>query len=422
MGLWAWGINHKTASVGLRERLALPAERRSEVLRSIQQRTGVSELAILSTCNRTEIYAHGPGSEHEWLRWLVEERQLPLSELTEAAYQWTDEAAVRHMMRVAAGLDSMVLGEPQILGQMKSAYQDAQTAGTLGQSLNQVFQQVFACAKQVRSETAIGLNPVSVGYAAVVLARQIFSSLEKSTALLVGAGETVELVGKHLREQGVRHIHVANRTLAKAEVLAEALGGGRAMPLSDLPSALVDADMVFCSTASTLPLIGKGMVERVLQARRYRPMLMIDMAVPRDIEAEVAELDNVYLYTVDDLEHVIADNRKAREDAAQAAEKIIAERTELFVQQRRSLDAVDTIRALRSQVEEWRVQELERASLLLGQGVAAQEVMDRMSRALMNKVLHQPSVSLRSWAAAGDQAGLAYAQELLGLSSAREDA
>ncbi len=414
MGLWAWGINHKTASVRLREKLALPAESRADVLREAQHRTGLQELVILSTCNRTEIYGQGEVDEAALLHWLADSRQLSLHELSHAAYQWTDAAAVRHMMRVAAGLDSMVLGEPQILGQMKVAYQEAHTAGTLGHYLDQVFQQVFACAKQVRSETAIGINPVSVGFAAVTLARQIFSRLESCTALLVGAGETIELVGRHLQEQGVRQLIIANRTLHKAKTLASQLNG-RAVALEDIPMALGESDIVFSSTASTLPLIGKGMVERALQVRRYRPMLMVDMAVPRDIEAEVADLDDVFLYTVDDLEHVIADNRKARAEAAEAAEVIIEARTVDFLRQVRSLDAVNTIRHWRAQVEDWRLQEMERAQQLLTQGTVPAEVLDRMSRALMNKILHHPTVALRQWAAAGKTEALELGAEMLGI-------
>ncbi len=420
MGLWAWGVNHKTAAVELREKLAWPADDRVSVLRDAQARMALPEVAILSTCNRTEIYGHGHVDLATLMRWLASERQLSEQELAHAIYEWQDDDALRHMMRVASGLDSMVLGEPQILGQMKLAYQEAQAAGTLGHALDQTFQQVFACAKQVRSETAIGLNPVSVGYAAVSLARQIFTRLEDSTALLVGAGETVELVAKHLREQGVRQIIIANRTLSRAESLATALGA-RAITLADIPTALIEADLLVTSTASPLPLIGKGMVERALHARRHRPMLMIDIAVPRDIEAEVAELDDVFLYTVDDLEHVIADNRKAREAAALAAEQIVQARASDYVRQQRELDAVSTIRALRDQVESWRVQELARAKHQIEQGADALQVLERMSRTLTNKMLHHPSVVMRSWAASGHTDYLRLGANLLGLSKQPEE-
>ncbi len=297
MGLLALGINHKTASLDLREKVAFTPEALDAALRAGLREAGLSELAILSTCNRTEFYAQlSAESGAALMGWLARHRHLALDEIAGSIYQYENEEAVRHMMRVAAGLDSMVLGEPQILGQMKTAYMQAAAAGSLGPALERLFQATFAAAKQIRTETAIGAHPVSVGFAAVRLARQIFANLQDSEALLIGAGEMIELVGKHLFEQGVTKITVANRTLARGLELARQFDG-RAVSLEEIPDALARADIVISSTASPLPILGKGMVERALKKRRHRPIFMVDIAVPRDIEPEVAELGDVYLYT-----------------------------------------------------------------------------------------------------------------------------
>ncbi len=416
MGLLALGINHKTASLDLREKVAFTPEAMTVALRDAVRDAGVKELAILSTCNRTEFYGVLPEQQGEaLLAWLGRHHQIALSEISASIYQYQDEAAVRHMMRVAAGLDSMVLGEPQILGQMKTAYSQAAEAGTLGPELERLFQTTFSAAKQVRTDTSIGANPVSVGFAAVMLARQIFADLRESEALLVGAGETIELVGKHLFEQGVTKITVANRTLSRGLELAQQFGG-RAITLEEIPDALVHADIVISSTASPLPILGKGMVERALKKRRHKPVFMVDIAVPRDIEPEVAELNDVYLYSVDDLQSVIQENMRSRQEAAVAAEGIVTNRAALFMTQRREQGAFSTVTAYRQQAEALREQELARALASLQKGADATETLERLSRTLTNKFLHIPSVALKKAAADGEFEKLAWAAELLGVS------
>ena len=305
MAFLALGINHKTASVAVRERVAFTPEKLVEALRELCRLTPSREAAILSTCNRSELYLEQDAlAVDEVLAWLADFHPLNVAELRDCAYVHADEAAVRHMMRVACGLDSLVLGEPQILGQMKSAYAVAREAGTVGPLLGRLFQATFSTAKTVRTDTAIGENPVSVAFAAVSLAKQIFADLHRSQALLIGAGETITLVARHLYEQGVKRIVVANRTLERASQLAEQFGA-HAVLLSEIPNELVNSDIVISSTASQLPILGKGAVERALKQRRYKPIFMVDIAVPRDIEPEVGNLDDVYLYTVDDLHEVI---------------------------------------------------------------------------------------------------------------------
>lgn len=414
MGLVALGINHKTASVDTREKVAFLPETLPQSLKEACAATGMPELAILSTCNRTEFYGY-TDDPRQLLIWLKEVRQLNADELTHSIYQFSEADAVRHLMRVASGLDSMVLGEPQIFGQVKTAYQHAQQAGTVGQGLDRLFQQVFAAVKRVRTETAIGANPVSVGFAAVQLARQIFTDLKKSRALLVGAGEMIELVGKHLREQGVAEIVIANRTLARAEALAKELGGARAVLLSDLHEVLPQADILISCTGSSLPIIGKGMVESALRKRRYQPMFMVDIAVPRDIEPEVDELNDVYLYTVDDLEEVISENRRARQDAAADAENLIIACTARFEADQRVQAASGLVTTYRRQVEELRKQEVEKAALWLSQGMSPEEALERVTRNLANKLMHAPTISLKQAAAERDADKLAWAARLLGV-------
>lgn len=415
MGLLALGINHKTASLELREKVAFTPEVLGDALREALREAGMNELAILSTCNRTEFYGFLPAQNGEaLLAWLGRHQQIALSEISASIYQYENEEAVRHMMRVAAGLDSMVLGEPQILGQMKTAYSQAAEAGTLGPELERLFQITFAAAKQVRTDTSIGANPVSVGFAAVMLARQIFAELKDSEALLVGAGEMIELVGKHLYEQGVTRITVANRTLSRGLELAQQFGG-RAITLEEIPDALVNADIVISSTASPLPIIGKGMVERALKKRRHKPVFMVDIAVPRDVEPEVAQLRDVYLYTVDDLQSVIEENIRSRQEAAVAAEDIVTQRASQFMVQKREQGAFSTLTTYRQQVEQLREQELQRALTTIRNGGDATEALERLSRNLTNKLLHAPSVALKKAAADGHMDKLGWAAELLGV-------
>ncbi|SDI66868.1 glutamyl-tRNA reductase [Pseudomonas panipatensis] len=420
MAFIALGINHKTASVAVRERVAFTPGQMVEALQLLCRLTASREAAILSTCNRSELYLELEHPEAEdVLAWLADYHGLSLDELRNCAYVHQDEDAVRHMMRVAAGLDSMVLGEPQILGQMKSAYAVAREAGTVGPMLGRLFQATFSTAKTVRTDTAIGENPVSVAFAAVSLARQIFSDLHRSQALLIGAGETITLVARHLHEQGVRRIVVANRTLERASQLAAELGA-EAILLADMPEHLASSDIVISSTASQLPILGKGAVERALKQRRHKPMFMVDIAVPRDIEPEVGELDDVYLYSVDDLHEVVAENLKSRQGAAQAAEELVGDGVHEFMARLRELAAVDVLRAYRQQAERLRDEELQKAQRLLANGGDPADVMAQLARGLTNKLLHAPSVQMKKLSAEGRIDALALAQELFALEEGLE--
>lgn len=414
MGFIALGINHKTASVDVREKVAFLPESLPHSLQTVCARTGISELAIVSTCNRTEFYTVAEQIE-PLLVWLSQERQIASHELKQSLYHHQEQQAVRHLMRVASGLDSMVLGEPQIFGQVKMAYQHAQQAGTVGQQLERVFQQTFAAVKRVRTETAIGANPVSIGFAAVQLAKQIFTDLTKANALLVGAGEMISLVAKHLKEQGIKHITIANRSLERADALAIELGGAKTVLLSDLADVIHHADIVISCTGSQLPIIGKGMVERALKKRRYQPIFMVDIAVPRDIEPQVDDLEDVYLYTVDDLENTIEENRRSRQQAAQQAEQLIEQCTLQFAQDQRAQAANGLVVAYRQQVEQLRLAELLKAQQLLAQGGNPHEVLERLSRNLANKLMHAPSVQLKQAAANNAQDKLLWAADLLGI-------
>jgi glutamyl-tRNA reductase len=415
MAFLALGINHKTASVAVRERVAFSPERLVLALQQLCQHTCSREAAILSTCNRSELYLEQDDLDAEQiLLWLAAYHDLDIAELRACAYVYADEQAVRHMMRVASGLDSMVLGEPQIFGQLKSAYAVAREAGTVGPLLGRLFQATFSTAKQVRTDTAIGENPVSVAFAAVSLAKQIFSDLHRSQALLIGAGETISLVARHLHDQGIKRIVVANRTLERASQLAEQFGA-HAVLLSEIPQELVNSDIVISSTASQLPILGKGAVERALKLRKHKPIFMVDIAVPRDIEPEVGELDDIYLYSVDDLHEVIAENLKTRQGAAQAAEELVQLGAEDFMQRLRALAAVDVLKAYRQQAERLRDEELSKALRLLANGCSADEALAQLARGLTNKLLHAPSVQLKKLSAAGRFDALAMAQELFAL-------
>lgn len=415
MGFIALGINHRTAGVEVRERVSFSPEQLPDALQRLRAEAGADEVAILSTCNRTELYCAQDQLDAERLvEWVARFHGMTADEVRRSSYLHQDAGAVNHMMRVAAGLDSMVLGEPQILGQMKDAWQTARTAGTLGPYLDRLFQSTFNMAKQVRTDTAIGENPVSVAFAAVSLARQIFADLRRSTALLIGAGETIALVARHLFEQGVGRIIVANRTLQRAELLSEPLGG-QAIVLTQIPDILAECDVVISSTASPLPILGKGAVERALKQRRHKPMFMVDIAVPRDIEPEVGSLADVYLYTVDDLHEVIEENMRSRQGAAEAAERLIELGTGEFMQRLRALAAVDVVRSYRQKAEQARDQELQKALAKLQRGADPEQVMTEMARMLTNKLLHEPSVQLKQMTAQGRVEALALAQELFAL-------
>jgi glutamyl-tRNA reductase len=418
MALVAVGINHRTAPVQVRERVAFAQDRLPEALHDLASHAPVTEAAILSTCNRTEIYCgmEEPASA-PLAAWLHRYHRLDPNLLLPHLYAHPEHNAVRHMLRVASGLDSMVLGEPQILGQMKHAYHLAQRAGTIGRLLGRLFQHTFAVAKQVRTDTAIGASPVSVAFAAVSLARQIFGDLSRYTALLVGAGETIELAARHLYQNGIGRIIVANRTIERAHAVASEFQG-YAIPLVELPAHLAEADIVVSSTGSPLPILGKGSVERALRARKRRPMFMVDIAVPRDIEPEVGELADVYLYTVDDLHEVIQENLRSRQDAAKQAEEIIDNQAAHFMGWVRSLEAVSSVRSYRETADGIRQELLERACRQLANGADAEQVLERLTQQLTNKLLHSPCVRMRQAASEGRLELVEAARELFGLKDA----
>ncbi len=417
MKILAIGLNHKTAPVDMRERITFGPDIIAGALRSLTARPEVSEAAILSTCNRTEIYCvlHGEG-EDPVRTWLSTFHGLSEDRLAAYLYTHIGADAVRHLMLVASGLDSMVLGEPQILGQVKGAYANAEACGSTRKFLGRLFQQCFAVAKQVRTDTAIGHSAVSVAFAAVGLARQIFSDLAAQTALLVGAGETIELAARHLHQHGIGRIVVANRTVERAHTLATQFDGF-AIALTEIANHLPEADIVISSTASPLPVLGKGAVERALKKRRHRPMLMIDLAVPRDIEPEVAALSDIYLYTVDDLQEVVDEGLRSRREAALQAQEIVDFHVDEFMAWLRSLDAVDLIQGFRRGAEQVRDEILARALHQLEGGRTAEEVMGFLAHTLTNKLLHTPSVRLRQAGRDGNIQLLDAANELFQLSA-----
>jgi glutamyl-tRNA reductase len=392
MQLFAFGINHLTAPLAVRERVAFHAERLPEALRDLVERRPVREAAIISTCNRTEVYCNTE-APREAVDWLAEYHRLKRQQIAPYLYELEQEHAVKHAFRVASGLDSMVLGEPQILGQFKQAVRAAQAAGTLGWLLNKLFQRTFSVAKAVRSETEIGAARVSMASAAVGLARSIFPSIAEQSVLFVGAGEMIELCAAHFAAQGPRRMSFANRTPERAQALAERYRG-HALALADVPSQLAACDIVVSSTASTLPIIGKGVVERALRARRHRPLLLFDLAVPRDVEPEVAGLDDVFLYTVDDLGRIAREGMDQRQSAVAQAEGIIENHVVEFMHWLRNRELVPTIRALRDSAERARRHELERALRRLARGEDAHAVLEGLSRALTAKLMHAPTHAL----------------------------
>ena len=415
MHLLAFGINHHTAPIDVRERAAFAPERLAEALQEATAH-GAAEATILSTCNRTEVYCGLAGERDERvIEWFCRYHRLNRDAIDPYLYSHPDQAAVRHAFRVAAGLDSMVLGEPQILGQMKDAFTTAHKTGTTGKILNRLFQQTFSVAKQVRTDTAIGASAVSVASAAVQLAKQIFAALEQQTVLLIGAGDTIELCARHLAEQKVRHMIVANRTVERAQLLASEFGA-EAIALAEMPGRLPEADIVIASTASQLPILGKGAVESALKQRKHRPMFMLDIAVPRDIETEVGDLSDVYLYTVDDLKNVVQGNLESREAAAREAEQIIDLKVVDFMRWVHSLDAEPTIRALRETAAAVREAELASARQRLARGEDPQQVLEHLARALTNKFTHAPSVALKRADHDGNEDLLAAARRLFNLS------
>ena len=392
MQLFAFGINHHTAPLEVRERVAFNPEGLSLALRDLVHQEPVREAAIISTCNRTELYCSAPDPTPA-LKWLAHYRELKPAALEPHLYTLPRERAVKHAFRVASGLDSMVLGEAQILGQMKQAVRSAEQAGTLGLVLHKLFQQTFSVAKEVRTRTDIGANSVSLAAAAVRLAERIFPRIADQKMLFIGAGEMIELTTTHFAAQRPRAMSFANRTVERAQLLATQFGG-QAQSLNDLGDILASHDIVVTCTASPLPIIGKGMVERALKARRHRPVLIVDLAVPRDVEAEVGQMDDVFLYTVDDLGKVVQEGRDLRAAEVVKAEEIIDSKVVDFMQWLGSREAVPTIRALRDQAERARRNEVDRALRLLHKGESPEKVLELLSQALTNKLMHGPTAAL----------------------------
>lgn len=396
MTLWVLGLNHQTAPVELRERAAFGGDALSRALASLRDTPQVAEAVLLSTCNRTELYAVAESGD-ALAHWL----EGHAAGLGGYLYQHADADAVRHLFRVATGLDSMVLGEPQILGQVKDAWATARDNGLLGQRLDRLFQQTFSVAKRARTDTRVGANPISVASTAVRLAQNSFARLEDSTVLLVGAGETIELAARHLSEGRVRRLLIANRTLAHAQELASR-HGGVALPLTELERHLGEADVVFSATAAREPVITRAQVVTALKSRKHKPMLLFDLAVPRDIEAGVGELTDAFLYTVDDLERAVEDNRRSRREAAAEAEAIIELQVARFVETLQASAHQAPLRQLRAYGDATRTEMLEKARQQLAHGKSPDEVLELLAHGLTNRLLHPPTAALRAAALSGD--------------------
>ena len=412
MAIYSIGINHRTAPLVLRERVAFHNEELRRALTDLSSSGRVHEAAILSTCNRTEIYCQAD-SPLATTQWLAQYRHLPHHELEPYFYHHPEREAVRHAFRVASGLDSMILGEPQILGQMKDAVRIAREAGTLGVTLNKLFQHTFAVAKDVRSTTAIGSNVVSMAAAAVRLAERIFERIANQRVLFIGAGEMIELCAAHFAAQKPKQIVIANRTIDRGRKLADRFGA-TAIRLEDVGERLAEFDIVVSCTASQLPIIGLGLVERAIRARRHRPIFMVDLAVPRDVEVDVGELDDVFLYTVDDLAQVVESGLESRQSAVVDAEAIVAARVDSFLLWLQTRDTVPVIRSLRDAAERTRRHEMEHALKLLAKGENPESVLDQLSHRLTNKFLHSPTQALNQ--AEGDRSELqAFATRLFHL-------
>ncbi|MDA0273198.1 MAG: glutamyl-tRNA reductase [Proteobacteria bacterium] len=396
MNLLIIGINHTSAPVELREKVAFTPEQLEDALKDISMQAGLQEVAILSTCNRTEVIASGDNiAPLRVINWLADYHQIDPADLEHSIYILNDNEAALHAMRVACGLDSMVVGEPQILGQFKECFDQARQFGTLGGELDHLSQTSFRVAKKVRTETAIGENSVSVAATSVTLAQQLFTDLSDCNILLIGAGETSELVGRHLVSAGIKHITVANRTIENARRLAKELDGS-AIDLQSIPTKLPETDIVIAATAAQLPILGKGTVERALKSRKHRPILMVDLAVPRDIEPEVSELRDIYLYSVDDLQQIVDTNLNSRQAAARNAEAILAKEISHYRSRHQTKGAEEKLIRFRDHHNNIKTQELERAVARLEKGADPTEVLTQLANQLTNKIIHIPSVQLKA--------------------------
>ena len=421
MSLITLGINHETAPVEVREKVAFTPESLLEALTELKGWDKVKESVILSTCNRTELYLDIKDDQKECMvEWLAGFHGFSVADIKQKVYVHRGTTAVQHLMTVAAGLDSLILGEPQILGQLKQAYTSAKHVGTVSGGFEKLFQITFNAAKKVRSETEIGENAVSVAFASVQLAKQIFSDVAKCKVLLIGAGETIELVARHLSEQGVCSMVVANRTVSRGQELAQKFSA-ETITLSQLHSRIADADIVISSTASQLPLVGKGMVESALKQRRYRPVLMIDLAVPRDIEEQCNDVDGVFLYTVDDLQNIVARNLASREKAADAAKAMILDESAKWESWLNRQQHVDLIKQLRHKHEEEKNKLLQRAVNLLTEGQEPQSVITELANKLTNAMSHAPTQALKSAAEKQDTDLLLKLSEIYQLDYAKEE-
>lgn len=400
MSLFVLGINHQTAPVSLRERVAFSADTVPAALDALKTLPQVQEVALLSTCNRTELYAVSNDDGQALADWLATHPD-DVGDLHAYLYRHRDADAVRHLFRVATGLDSLVLGEPQILGQVKDAWATARSAGTLGSQLDRLFQHAFSTAKRARTDTRIGANPVSVASAAVRLAQESFARLEDSTVLMIGAGETIELAARHLVQARAKRLLVANRTLAHAQELASR-HGGFALPLNEIDKHLGEADVVISATASRDPILHRQHVAAALSTRKHRPMLLLDLAVPRDIAPDVADLKDVFLYTVDDLERAIEDNRRSRREAATEAEAIVELQVARFAETLAASTRTEPLKRLRAHGEAARADVLAKAQQQLAAGQDPNEVLNFLAHTLTNRLLHAPTVALREAALTGN--------------------
>jgi len=410
--MFCLGLNHTTAPLAIRERFFVAA---ANIPGLLSELTAFSaEILVLSTCNRLEIYGTENAANQALTKHLADYFALPIGEFEPLLYHYVDQDAVVHLTRVACGLDSMVVGEPQVLGQLKEAYRLAEQNDAIGKHFSQLLPFIFASAKKVRTETAVGQHPVSMASSAISLAKHIFNDLKQTRVLLIGAGEMIQLAAQHLFDVPVAKIIIANRSRERAQSLAEQVNG-ESIAIGEIPQYLADIDMVFSCTASQLPILGKGLVERSLKTRKHKPMFMVDLAVPRDIEAEVAELPDVYLYNIDDLQHVLQENQRLRAQAANEADKMIEVEIAHFDRWKNSLEVMPTIKAYREQIEAWRIASVTKALQDLQQGKAAADVVEELSRQLANKLMHEPTVQMRQASYEGQHDLLSWAKKLLGI-------